>query len=588
VLACRRYDAKADLWSVGAILWEMLVGLPPYGGANHVALLRSIEAAPPTLPANLAAGLSGRCVALLTALLTRDPVARISFPEFFTHPFLAPSSAESSSGAPTQQQGCVVCGVRLCFARCDADADAARRAGSPKRGAPPRAANMDDDDESPPPFALGAGSDSDEAASASGASPQPASAPPRPSPLAAAAAAHGPLPRVQPQRRASSGARAAAAAAVSAAELTLQPVDASALPLGLAGGGAAEEGEDDAEYVLVESPQASTSRAASSAAAAALYGRPSAGGLSRRLSGAAAVLLSAATAATTGSSPPPGSPGFARPPRQPVSPSGGASPPAMPWSRAAAASPLPPQTPPPLPPSALAASGASPPASSPPLAPAARVAALQRCAGILDALATERAQCAAPTEALALYLLALACVRGAAASALAAGTGAAALGARLARAGDAVLARALATGAAASAAAAPRPPPPAARSPGASSPGSPAGGAHLPPRPPPSVPDGWELAHTAAMALGRQGGAEELLGRPAAAVSCYGRALSLLGLMLREGATLPPSPACPPLALAPQQRLRLQRAAVALRGRAEAAARQAGMGALQADESWPQ
>ncbi len=90
------------------------------------------------------------------------------------------------------------------------------------------------------------------------------------------------------------------------------------------------------------------------------------------------------------------------------------------------------------------------------------------------------------------------------------------------------------------------------------------------------------------MALGRQGGAEELLGRPAAAVSCYGRALSLLGLMLREGATLPPSPACPPLALAPQQRLRLQRAAVALRGRAEAAARQAGMGALQADESWPQ
>ena len=106
MLACRRYDAKADLWSVGAILWEMLAGSPPYGGSNHVALLRSIEAAPPKLPPALAAELSPRCVALLTALLTRDPVARISFPEFFTHPFLA-QPASSADNMPTPQPGCV-------------------------------------------------------------------------------------------------------------------------------------------------------------------------------------------------------------------------------------------------------------------------------------------------------------------------------------------------------------------------------------------------------------------------------------------------------------------------------------------------
>jgi serine/threonine-protein kinase ULK/ATG1 len=67
VLACRRYDAKADLWSVGAILWEMLVGAPPYGGANHVQLLRNIEAAPPALPPALRARLSPACVQLLQA-----------------------------------------------------------------------------------------------------------------------------------------------------------------------------------------------------------------------------------------------------------------------------------------------------------------------------------------------------------------------------------------------------------------------------------------------------------------------------------------------------------------------------------------
>jgi serine/threonine protein kinase len=40
ILEGRRYDAKADLWSVGAILFEMVVGRPPFGGANHVELLR--------------------------------------------------------------------------------------------------------------------------------------------------------------------------------------------------------------------------------------------------------------------------------------------------------------------------------------------------------------------------------------------------------------------------------------------------------------------------------------------------------------------------------------------------------------------
>lgn len=40
ILEGRRYDAKADLWSVGAILFEMVVGHPPFGGANHLELLR--------------------------------------------------------------------------------------------------------------------------------------------------------------------------------------------------------------------------------------------------------------------------------------------------------------------------------------------------------------------------------------------------------------------------------------------------------------------------------------------------------------------------------------------------------------------
>lgn len=43
ILQSHKYDAKADLWSVGTILYELLVGRPPFNGANHIELLRNIE-----------------------------------------------------------------------------------------------------------------------------------------------------------------------------------------------------------------------------------------------------------------------------------------------------------------------------------------------------------------------------------------------------------------------------------------------------------------------------------------------------------------------------------------------------------------
>jgi len=43
ILRYEKYDAKADLWSVGAVLFEMCVGKPPFRAANHVELLKKIE-----------------------------------------------------------------------------------------------------------------------------------------------------------------------------------------------------------------------------------------------------------------------------------------------------------------------------------------------------------------------------------------------------------------------------------------------------------------------------------------------------------------------------------------------------------------
>ena len=102
VLNYQKYDAKADLWSVGAILFEMLVGAVPFTGQNQVQLLRNIQKTEFKIPMHIAQELSPECIALLRGLLHRDAKDRISFEEFFNHPFL---KTDVGVGIPTTTRG---------------------------------------------------------------------------------------------------------------------------------------------------------------------------------------------------------------------------------------------------------------------------------------------------------------------------------------------------------------------------------------------------------------------------------------------------------------------------------------------------
>lgn len=66
ILQFHKYDAKADLWSVGAIMFEMLAGHTPFNGRNHVELLRNIERHDAQLPVAAAARASSPCKQLLS------------------------------------------------------------------------------------------------------------------------------------------------------------------------------------------------------------------------------------------------------------------------------------------------------------------------------------------------------------------------------------------------------------------------------------------------------------------------------------------------------------------------------------------
>ncbi|EGW35604.1 uncharacterized protein SPAPADRAFT_53808 [Spathaspora passalidarum NRRL Y-27907] len=88
ILRYEKYNAKADLWSVGAVLYEMTVGKPPFKAGNHIELLKNIEKANDKIKFPSAAQVPEPLKQLIRSLLKYNPTERISFNEFFNDPLI--------------------------------------------------------------------------------------------------------------------------------------------------------------------------------------------------------------------------------------------------------------------------------------------------------------------------------------------------------------------------------------------------------------------------------------------------------------------------------------------------------------------
>uniref|UniRef100_A0A8C5PUW1 Serine/threonine-protein kinase ULK3 n=1 Tax=Leptobrachium leishanense TaxID=445787 RepID=A0A8C5PUW1_9ANUR len=87
MVCSRHYDARVDLWSVGVILYEALFGKAPFASKSFSELEEKIRS-DRTIELPTRPRVSLDCRDLLQGLLKRDPNERISFPDFFAHPFV--------------------------------------------------------------------------------------------------------------------------------------------------------------------------------------------------------------------------------------------------------------------------------------------------------------------------------------------------------------------------------------------------------------------------------------------------------------------------------------------------------------------
>ncbi|XP_058109429.1 serine/threonine-protein kinase ATG1c-like isoform X2 [Magnolia sinica] len=109
IMQLQKYDAKADLWSVGAILFQLVTGKTPFSGNNQIQLLQNIVKSNELQFPSDKSNLSSDCLDLCQKLLRRNPVERLTFEEFFNHRFLSQDPVDQSLSSRTTSR------ARDCF-----------------------------------------------------------------------------------------------------------------------------------------------------------------------------------------------------------------------------------------------------------------------------------------------------------------------------------------------------------------------------------------------------------------------------------------------------------------------------------------
>ncbi|XP_040566534.1 uncharacterized protein [Lepeophtheirus salmonis] len=82
----RPYDNAADLWSVGCILYELLVGAPPFSTNSLFQLIKKVRYE--SVDWSESRSWSDNCLHFIKGLLEKDPKRRLGWPNLLKHAFI--------------------------------------------------------------------------------------------------------------------------------------------------------------------------------------------------------------------------------------------------------------------------------------------------------------------------------------------------------------------------------------------------------------------------------------------------------------------------------------------------------------------
>ena len=84
------HDQNVDVWSLGVLMYEFLVGNPPFEAQDHNETYRRISKVDLKFPSHISAPAKD----LMTQLLVKNPKKRLELQSVLAHPFITQYCSE--------------------------------------------------------------------------------------------------------------------------------------------------------------------------------------------------------------------------------------------------------------------------------------------------------------------------------------------------------------------------------------------------------------------------------------------------------------------------------------------------------------